>query len=236
MGRFDLKQMMKTIEEHRISQVAWAPPIVVAIVKDGNRATDGYDLRSLRLVQCGGAPLRKSIISKLKKQLPNVQVAQAYGVTETTGRVFGTMGFKECEVEGATGKLMANFQAKVVDPSNGVALHPLIPGELWVKGPFVMKGYVDDKEATNAIVDSEGWLKSGDLCYIDNEGYLFFVNRLKELIKYKGYQVAPAELEHLLQTHPDTVDAAVIPYVVHYKRIRRLVFIDAIPKSVQGKV
>ncbi|XWS63828.1 hypothetical protein CRYUN_Cryun06bG0135300 [Craigia yunnanensis] len=115
-------------------------------------------------------------------------------------------------IEGTTGKLMANCEAKIVDPETGAALPPSKPGELWVRGALIMKGYVDNEEATAAILDSEGWLRTGDLCYINNGGFLFFVDRIKELIKYKGYQVAPAELEHLLNSHADVVEAAVVPF------------------------
>uniref|UniRef100_A0A803PHE9 4-coumarate--CoA ligase n=1 Tax=Cannabis sativa TaxID=3483 RepID=A0A803PHE9_CANSA len=269
-GRFDLNHMLRTIGGLRVSHVALAPPVVAAVVKR-EIEREGYDLSSLEAIACGGAPLPRSIIEQLRKQLPNVQLVQAYGLTESTGRVFATVGLKESRVEGATGKLVSNFIAKIVDPENGTAigLPPLTTGELWLKGPFVMKGYVGDNEATAAVVDPEGWLKTGDLCYIDNEGYLFIVDRLKELIKYKGYQVAPAELEHLLHSHPDVIDAAVVPYpddeagqlpmafvvkrpgsaadeslimdyikekVAPYKRIRKLRFIDSIPRNAQGKV
>ncbi|KAJ0095136.1 hypothetical protein Patl1_16889 [Pistacia atlantica] len=142
---------------------------------------------------------------------------KGYGLTESTGRVFGTEGPKECQVVGATGKLAPNCEAKIVDPDTGIAQPPGRPGELWIRGSFTMKGYVGDEEATANVLDSAGWLRTGDLCYIDNEGFLFYLDRIKELIKYKGYQVGlevapPAELEHLLQSHPDIVDAAVIPY------------------------
>ncbi|CAB4294752.1 unnamed protein product [Prunus armeniaca] len=214
-GRFDLEAMMRAIELFRITHVAWAPPVAVAVVKSGDgNETGGYDLSSLQVIACGGAPLAKSVIDKLKKRLPNVQLAQGYGLTETTARVFGAVGPEETRVEGANGKLMPNIEAKIVeaDSETGIGLPPLMQGEIWVRGPCIMKGYVGDEEATASALDSEGWLKTGDLCYIDNDGYLFFVDRIKELIKYKGYQVAPAELEHLLQSHPDIVDAAVIPY------------------------
>ncbi|XP_004310199.1 PREDICTED: 4-coumarate--CoA ligase-like 6 isoform X1 [Fragaria vesca subsp. vesca] len=267
-GRFELRATLRAVEEFRISHVAWAPPVLVAVVKLGSEI-EGYDLSSLQVVASGGAPLAKSVIDKLKKRLPNVQVAQGFGLTETTGRVFGTVGPNETRVEGATGKLMSNFEAKIVDPETGIALPPLMTGELWVRGPFVMKGYIGDEAATAATLDTEGWFKTGDLCYIDNEGYLFFVDRIKELIKYKGYQVAPAELEHLLLSHPDIVDAAVVPYpdeesgqvpmafvvrrlgssvdesqvmdyiakqVAPYKKIRRVAFINEVPKSAQGKL
>ncbi|XVE85265.1 hypothetical protein DITRI_Ditri17bG0078300 [Diplodiscus trichospermus] len=265
---FDLRKMYRVVEEYRVSHLALAPPSVVTMVRDAE-IMDGYDLSSLQVIVCGGAHLSKSKIERLRKRLPKAQLAQSYGLTETTGRVFGTMGPDESQVEGATGKLMANCDAKVVDPETGAALPPSQPGELWVRGALVMKGYVDNEEATAAILDSEGWLRTGDLCYINNEGFLFFVDRIKELIKYKGYQVAPAELEHLLNYHPDVVEAAVVPYpdeeagqvpvafvvrqsgsridesqikdfvakqVSPYKRIRRVTFIDSLPKNASGKV
>ncbi|KAA3465671.1 4-coumarate--CoA ligase-like 9 [Gossypium australe] len=266
--RFDMRKMYSVIEEYRVSQLALAPPLVVTMAGDAE-VMDGYDLSSLEVVICGGAHLSKSTIERLKNQLPKVQLAQSYGLTETTGRVFATLGPDETRTEGATGKLMAICEAKVVDPESGAALPPMKPGELWVRGALVMKGYVNDEEATAAVLDREGWLRTGDLCYINNQGYLFFVDRIKELIKYKGYQVAPAELEHLLNGHPDVVEAAVVPYpdeeagqvpvafvvrqpgskidgseikdfvakqVSHYKRIRRVIFIDSLPRNASGKV
>ncbi|CAF2162865.1 unnamed protein product [Brassica napus] len=142
-------------------------------------------------------------------------------------------------------------------------------GELWLKGPTIAKGYFKNQEATNETINAEGWLKTGDLCYIDEDGFVFVVDRLKELIKYKGYQVPPAELEALLITHPDILDAAVIPFpdkeagqypmayvtrkvesnlsekqviefiskqqVAPYKKIRKVAFINSIPKTASGK-
>lgn len=139
---------------------------------------------------------------------------KAYGLTESTGRVFATVGEEECEVFGATGKLSPNCEAKIVDPGTNIDLPPGKPGEIWLRGAFNMKGYVNDEAATSEILDSDGWLRTGDLGYIDKDGFLFYVDRIKELIKCNGYQVAPAELEHLLHSHPDIVDAAVVPYVI----------------------
>ncbi|XP_059657733.1 4-coumarate--CoA ligase-like 9 isoform X2 [Cornus florida] len=268
MERFDMGLMMKAIQEFRVTHVALAPPVVVAMVKIAN-ATNGYDLSSLEVVSCGAAPLPKAVFEKFKKLFPTVQLAQGFGMTEATAGVTGTMGPKESQVVGATGRLASNCQAKIVDPTTAIALHPLKTGELWLRGPCIMKGYVDDEAATAAALDSEGWLRTGDLCYFDHEGFLFFVDRIKELIKYKGYQVAPAELEHLLHTHPDIVDAAVIPYpdeeagqvpmafvvrrsgstigesqimdfvakqVAPFKKIRRVSFVNSLPKNATGKL
>ncbi|XP_020253404.1 4-coumarate--CoA ligase-like 9 isoform X1 [Asparagus officinalis] len=209
------------------------------------------------------------MIKRFLARFPNVRFSQAYGLTESTGGVFRAFGPEESQRLGSTGRLMAGCEAKIVDPSTGIALHPCEQGELWVRGPTIMKGYIGDEEATSAILNSEGWLKTGDLCYIDNNGFLFVVDRLKELIKYKGYQVPPAELEHLLQMHNDIIEAAVIPYpddeagevpmafivrkpnstlqeaeimelvakqVASYRRIRRVSFVDSIPKNSTGKI
>ncbi|MBA0718093.1 hypothetical protein Golax_005858, partial [Gossypium laxum] len=261
---FGLRKMYGVIYEYRVSLLALAPPLIVKMVND-TAIMDGYDLSSLETVLCGGAHLSKSMIQRLRKRLPKVKLAQAYGLTETTGRVFSTMVPDETQAEGATGKLMPNCEAKIVDPETGAALPPAKPGELWVRGPLVMRGYVDNEEATVGTLDSDGWLRTGDLCYINNEGFLFFVDRIKELIKCKGYQVAPAELEHLLNSHPDVVESAVVPFsdeeagqvpvafvvrqsgsnidesklkhfVSPYKRIRGIMFIDSLPKNAAGKV
>ncbi|KAK1577898.1 hypothetical protein Q3G72_025820 [Acer saccharum] len=213
-GRFELGVMLRAIEELRVRHVAASPPVVTMLALDGGGViSDGYDLSSLEVVGCGGAYLTLGVIDKFRKRLPTVQLAQAYGMTESTGRVFGTVGPEECKVAGATGKLMSNCEAKIVDPETGIPQPPAKPGEIWLRGSLIMKGYVGDEEATAAILDGEGWLRTGDLGYIDREGFLFYVDRIKELIKYKGYQVAPAELEHQLHSHPDIVDAAVVPYL-----------------------
>ncbi|KAA8533276.1 hypothetical protein F0562_033191 [Nyssa sinensis] len=211
MQRFDLRLMLRAIQEFRVTHLALAPPVAVAMVKDCD-VLNGYDLSSLEVVASGGAPLADSVIKRLTKRLPNLHVVQAYGLTESTGGVTRTIGPKECQILGSAGRLIPNCQAKIVNPDTASDLPPFKIGEFWVRGPCIMKAYVGDEEATAAVLDSEGWLRSGDLCYFDSEGYLFYVDRIKELIKYKGYQVAPAELEHLLHSHPDIVDAAVIPY------------------------
>ncbi|KAK1569034.1 hypothetical protein Q3G72_031895 [Acer saccharum] len=109
-------------------------------------------------------------------------------------------------------RLSALLEAKIVDPVTGEILSPGQRGELWLRGPTVMKGYVGDEKATAEVLDSDGWLKTGDLCYFDFDGFLFILDRLKEMIKCNGYQVVPAELEHLLLSNSDIVDAAVVPY------------------------
>ncbi|XP_016434984.1 4-coumarate--CoA ligase-like 9 [Nicotiana tabacum] len=210
MERFDLRKMLKAVEEFKVTQLVVAPPVVVAMTKGS--VTSGYDLSSLVAVGSGGAPLGKDVIQAFSYKFPNTILFQGYGLTETSGTAFRAATTEEMLRGDSVGRLIANTEAKIVDPDTGIALPPGEKGELWIKGPTIMQGYVGDLKTTSETLVPGGWLRTGDLCYIDRHGYLFVVDRLKELIKYKGYQVAPAELEQLLQSHPDIVDAAVIPY------------------------
>ncbi|XP_050234365.1 4-coumarate--CoA ligase-like 9 [Mercurialis annua] len=211
MERFDLKKMLRAVEEFRITRIRVAPPVVVGIVKSKD-ITENYDLTSLERVASAGAPLGKEEIAAFRMKFPAVELWQVYGLTESTAGVFGARNPEESCRWGSVGRLSGNFEAKIVNPDTGEALPPGQQGELWVKGPTIMKGYIGDSESTSTCLLSDGWLRTGDLCYIDEEGFMFVVDRLKELIKYKAYQVAPAELEQLLHSHPEIIDAAVIPY------------------------
>ncbi|KAF8378128.1 hypothetical protein HHK36_029465 [Tetracentron sinense] len=265
MERFEFEGMLKAVEAYRVTDIPVSPPLVVAMAK--SEVVGKYDLSSLRLVGSGGAPLGKEVMEKFSARFPDVEIGQGYGLTESTGGASRMIGPDETKRYGSVGRVSENMEAKIVDPVTGEALPPGHQGELWLRGPTIMKdtgvsaGYVGDDKATASTLDSEGWLKTGDLCYFDSDGFLFIVDRLKELIKYKAYQVAPAELEHLLQSHPEIADAAVIPYpdeeagqipmaflvrkpgsnlneaqVAPYKKIRRVAFINSIPKSPAGKI
>ncbi|THU46629.1 hypothetical protein C4D60_Mb09t06940 [Musa balbisiana] len=139
-------------------------------------------------------------------------VHQAYGSTEAGG-ISRMIGHDECRRLRWVGRLSQDVESKTVDTVTGQPLSIGQSGELWIRGPACMIGYVGDEEANGRAFDSSGWLKTGDLCYFDVDGLLFVLDRLKELIKYKAYQVPPAELEHLLQSLPGIADAAVVPYV-----------------------
>ncbi|KAE9587432.1 hypothetical protein Lal_00031844 [Lupinus albus] len=267
MQRFDLEGMLKTVERYGISYMPVSPPLVVALAK--SELVNKYDVSSLKLLGCGGAPLGKEVAESFSARFPNTEIVQGYGLTESGGAATRMVGADEAKRHGSVGRLAESMVAKIVDPITGEALSPGQKGELWLKGPTIMKGYVGDEKATVQTLDSEGWLKTGDLCYFDSDGFLYIVDRLKELIKYKAYQVPPAELEHLLHTNPEIADAAVIPYpdedagqipmafvvrkpgsnitaaqvmefvakqVSPYKKIRRVSFINSIPKSPAGKI
>ncbi|XP_027167777.1 4-coumarate--CoA ligase-like 9 [Coffea eugenioides] len=210
LGKFDFENMLEAIERYKVTYMPVAPPLVVAFAKSD--IVNKYDLSSLRLLGCGGAPLGKEVSESFTARFPNVEISQGYGMTETGGAATRMIGTEEIKKHGSTGRLAEHTEAKIVDPDTKEALPPGQRGELWLRGPIIMKGYVGDSQATAETWDSEGWLKTGDLCYFDSDGFLYIVDRLKELIKYKAYQVPPAELEHLLQSIPEVADAAVIPY------------------------
>ncbi|GAV68240.1 AMP-binding domain-containing protein/DUF4009 domain-containing protein [Cephalotus follicularis] len=267
MERFEFEAMLRALEKYKVTSMPVSPPLIVALVKSD--LTRKYDLSSLLYVGCGGAPLGKEVADKFQQKFPHVKILQGYGMTETTGGCARTVGPDESKRHGSVGRIAENMEAKIVDPVTGEALPPGKKGELWLRGPTVMKGYAGDDKATAETIDSEGWLKTGDLCYFDSDGFLYILDRLKELIKYKAYQVPPAELEELLQSNSEIADAAVIPYpdedagqipmayvvrkpgsnideaqimdyigkqVAPYKKIRRVAFINAIPKSQAGKI
>lgn len=210
MERFDFGAMLRAVERHRVTFIPVSPPLVVAMAKSDEVAR--YDLSSLRLLACGGAPLGRELAERFTARFPSIEIIQGYGLTESTGGTSATSGPDEARKYGSAGRIGANLEAKIVDPTTREALPPGRQGELWLRGPTIMKGYIGNPQATASTLDSEGWLKTGDLCYFDEDGFLFVVDRLKELIKYKAYQVPPAELEHILQSHTEIADAAVIPF------------------------
>ncbi len=206
MPRFDLEQCLDAIQRHRISFANVVPPIVLALAK--HPMIDNYDLSSLRVVFSGAAPLGTEVAEAASARLGSV-VRQGYGLTETSP-VTHAIRAGSAQAAGI-GPPLPNTETKVVDLESGNELGPDQEGEICIRGPQVMKGYLNRPEATAAMIDTEGWLHTGDVGYADGDGNFFIVDRVKELIKYKGMQVAPAELEAVLLTHPAIADAAVIP-------------------------
>lgn len=212
LSKFEMGEMLSTIVKYRATYLPLVPPILVALINEADQIRERYDLSSLNFVLSGGAPLSKEMVEGFSEKFPGVTILQGYGLTESAGIGASTDTLEESRRYGTAGLLSPNTEAKIVDPENGKALLVNQTGELWLRAPSVMKGYFSNPEATSSTIDSEGWLRTGDLCYIDDDGFIFVVDRLKELIKYKGYQVPPAELEALLLTHPEISDAAVIPF------------------------
>ncbi|GGJ31687.1 4-coumarate--CoA ligase family protein [Streptomyces brasiliensis] len=209
LPRFELETFLAAIETHRITGLYVAPPIVLALAK--HPAVARYDLSSLRYVLSAAAPLDAQLAAACSERLGLPPVGQAYGMTELSPGTHVVPLDAMDPPPGTVGKLIAGTEMRIVsldDP--GKDLGPGETGEILIRGPQVMKGYLGRPEATDAMIDAEGWLHTGDVGHVDADGWLFVVDRVKELIKYKGFQVAPAELEALLLTHPGIADAAVI--------------------------
>ncbi|MGW0464509.1 4-coumarate--CoA ligase family protein [Streptomyces sp. NPDC003027] len=269
LPRFELDQFLAAIEKHRVNGLYVAPPIVLALAK--HPAVADHDLSSLEYIVSAAAPLDASLAEACSARLKLPPVRQAYGMTELSP---GTHVVPLDAVDpplGAVGKLLPSTEMRILsldDPEKDAA--PGADGEVAIRGPQVMKGYLGRPDATAAMIDADGWLRTGDIGRVDENGWLFVVDRVKELIKYKGFQVAPAELEALLLTHEGVADAAVIgvydedgnevpkAYVVRqphasglsaediigfvagqvapYKKIRRVEFVDGVPRAASGKI
>ncbi|QMU78207.1 4-coumarate--CoA ligase family protein [Streptacidiphilus sp. PB12-B1b] len=207
MPRFDLSGFLTAIEEHRIDHLYIAPPIALALRK--SPLVDEHDLSSVRLVMSAAAPLDGEAARALAARM-GTTVIQAYGLTESSPVLHGIPVDRPDLDRGSIGLLMPSLEARVVDPETGEDVPPGARGELWCRGPNIMRGYLNNPEATGETVDADGFLHTGDIVTVDADGAFHVVDRLKELIKYRGYQVAPAELEALLLTHDAVADAAVI--------------------------
>jgi acyl-CoA synthetase (AMP-forming)/AMP-acid ligase II len=265
--RFELEPFLDTLVKYGVTFASVVPPIVLALAK--HPVVGGYDLTKLRMIFSGAAPLSEALAQACADRL-GCRVFQGYGMTETSPVTHMCPADTERAKLGSVGVPLPNTECRIVDLTSGASLGPDEPGEICIRGPQVMKGYLSRPDATAAMIDGEGWLHSGDIGYVDRDGHLFIVDRVKELIKFKGLQVAPAELEAVLLTHPAVADAAVIPSadeeagevpkafvvlrdaadaadpeeilayvaarVAPYKRIRRLEFVELIPKSAAGKI
>ncbi|MEO8246728.1 MAG: AMP-binding protein [Chloroflexota bacterium] len=207
MPRWDLDAFLDLVERHRVTRAMLVPPILLALARDPRVA--GRDLSSLRIVKSGAAPLDAALARAAAERIGAV-VVQGYGMTEASPVTHVTADRDGMRDPGSIGPLVPNTEARLVDVSSGTDVGPGEAGELWVRGPQVMRGYLNDPAATAATVDADGWLHTGDVARADEAGWFTIVDRVKELIKVRGHAVAPAELEALLIGHPAVVDAAVV--------------------------
>jgi acyl-CoA synthetase (AMP-forming)/AMP-acid ligase II len=218
MPSFDLEQFLGNIANHKCTIAFIAPPVAVAMAK--HPLIDKYDLSSLTTVMSGAAPLDADLGHAVAKRL-GCRVVQGYGMSELspvshiTPFDGGVRNMGMVAPLSSVGWTVSNAASKLINPETGDEID--VPaeglsetGELWFKGPNVMAGYLGNEQATRETIDDEGWLHTGDLAQVDACGCVYIVDRLKELIKYKGYQVPPAELEAVLLSHPSIADAAVI--------------------------
>src|SRR5216117_3226575 len=209
MPKFELEPFLSTVQEHRITRAFVVPPLVLALAK--HPAVDGYDLSSVRAMMSGAAPLDADLETACARRL-GCGFIQGYGLTEASPVTHANPDEPGKCKPGTVGQLLPNTDCRIVDAA-GAELGPDEDGELLIRGPQVMRGYLNNPEATAATLDADGWLHTGDIGRADRDGYFTIVDRLKELIKYKGFQVPPAELEAVLRSHPAVADAAVVPLV-----------------------
>ncbi|MGH3613910.1 MAG: 4-coumarate--CoA ligase family protein [Pseudonocardia sp.] len=207
MPRFDLPEFLRIISEYKVGYVYIAPPVAVALAK--HPIVDQYDLSCIDVVFSGAAPLDAELGRAVAERL-GCTVLQGYGMTEMSPVSHAIPDGRGDVDLNSVGFAIPNMECKLVDLVSGQEVGPGERGELWCKGPNIMVGYLNNSEATAAMIDPDGYLHTGDVATIDADGVFTIVDRVKELIKYKGYQVPPAELEALLLTHDKIADAAVI--------------------------
>ncbi|KAI8438594.1 hypothetical protein MSG28_011041 [Choristoneura fumiferana] len=204
LQKFQEKQYLETVQKYKAQSLLVAPPLVVLLSKSS--LVDKYDLSSVQVIYSGGAPLDGGVIQQVKKRLPKLHgVLQGYGMTEATGAV--TEETTTDAKKDSVGKVVQGNILKIVDVETRKTLGPGQPGEVCLNGVVLFDGYIG--KAKNDDFDEDGFYRSGDIAYYDEEGYFFIIDRIKELIKYKAWQVSPAEIEAVLLEHPAVRDAGV---------------------------
>lgn len=261
MPRFDLEMCLRLIQDHRATRLYIVPPVALALAKHPMVAD--YDVSSVKQIFSGAAPMGAEIEAAVGTRF-GAHSVQGYGMTELSPISHMTVG--DNIRHGSSGQAVPSTECRIVDPETLEDLPAGMEGELWIRGPQVMKGYLNNPEATAETMAEGGWLRTGDLAEIDEDGFMFIRDRLKELIKYKGFQVAPAEVEAALCACEGVSDAAVIgrhdaeagelpvAFVVaigvdeaslrahcegclaHYKHPVEYRFVDSVPKSASGKI
>ncbi|KAJ4293549.1 hypothetical protein N0V90_008832 [Kalmusia sp. IMI 367209] len=266
MRSFNYTNFLENIQNHRITHIQTAPPVLVMLAK--RPETKDYDLSSLKNILCGAAPLSKELQNEVSARC-GLKVVQTWGMTEVTCSSLHVPGGRD-DRSGSVGYIDPNAFIKLID-NDGKEVGPGERGEIYVKGPNVCMGYWRNETATRETFDEDGFLKTGDVAVKDEKGWYWIVDRKKELIKVKGFQVAPAELEALLLEHEHIADAAVCALQLEHEELPRayvalklehksassewdiekwiaarvakhkhlaggVVFIDEVPKSPSGKI
>jgi acyl-CoA synthetase (AMP-forming)/AMP-acid ligase II len=208
MPQFDLEHYLRLTQQYRCKRAYLVPPIALALTK--HPLVERFDLSSLETITSGAAPMGRDLETACATRL-GCFVKQGYGMTEASPVTHFTPNDRALGRPGSCGTLIANTECRIIDLETQRDVGGGEHGELLIRGPQVMLGYLNNADATAQAIDAEGWLHTGDVGHADADGYFYIVDRLKEFIKYKGYQVAPAELEAVLLSHPSVADAAVIP-------------------------
>lgn len=219
--KFGFTDFLRSIERHRITHLTLVPPQIVLLCK--HPAVNNYDLSVIRFLISGAAPLSAELVNQLMKVIPNAQIGQGYGLTETSTSLTMYSVDQKIGVPGSAGRLLPGVVARVVKPDGSLAGFNE-PGELRVKTPSLALGYWNDEQATNETF-VEGWLRTGDEVIIREDKEVFIVDRLKEIMKVRGFQVAPAELEGCILDHGDVADTCVVPIPDEYSGEVPLAFV-----------
>ena len=206
MPKFEIEKFCSIIQNHKITFAYVVPPVVLLLGK--HPIVDKYDLSSLRMLNSGAAPLTQELVEAVYKRL-KVPIKQGYGLSETSPTTHTQPWEQWNKTIGSVGTLLPNQTAKYMSPEED-ELPIGETGELWIKGPNIFKGYRNNPEGTKNALTPDGYFKTGDVGHQDKDGNFYITDRVKELIKYKGFQVPPAELEGLLLSHPMVNDVAVI--------------------------
>ena len=206
MPKFEIERFCSIIQNQRITFAYVVPPVVLLLGK--HPIVDKYDLSSLRMLNSGAAPLTQELVEAVYKRL-KVPIKQGYGLSETSPTTHTQPWDQWNKTIGSVGTLLPNQTAKYMSPEEK-ELPIGETGELWIKGPNVFKGYHNNPEGTRNALTPDGYFKTGDVGHQDKDGNFYITDRVKELIKYKGFQVPPAELEGLLISHPMVNDVAVV--------------------------
>lgn len=222
--KFEEEVACRIIEKYKVTWLLLSTSMANRFVKVGDYTK--YDISSLTIIFTGGAILKREIQDQLKKALPHAAVLQAYGMTELGGLVSNQM---PGTTSGSCGIVSRNCEIKFIDPETGKILGVNEHGEVCCKTRTMMTGYYRNPEATKSTIDDEGWLHTGDLGYFNEKGEIFIIDRLKELIKYRGYHVPPGDIENLLQSHPAVMEVAVVALPHDEDGDRPFAFVSTLP-------
>jgi acyl-CoA synthetase (AMP-forming)/AMP-acid ligase II len=231
---FTMKAMLDTVVEYQITELLLVPPILIRLLRDP--IVKDYDLSHVCKFSSGAAPLSSEVIQELRRQFPNTGFKQGYGMTESCSCITAHPLEKSTyEYAHCGGTIVANTELKIINPDTGALRGYNEPGEILARGPQVVMGYLNNGKATAETFDADGWLHTGDVGFIDKEGFITITDRIKEMIKVKGIAVAPAELEDLLLGHPIVEDVAVGPIPDDYTGQRPKAYVVLKPSVSVGK-
>ncbi|KAJ5707814.1 hypothetical protein N7488_007615 [Penicillium malachiteum] len=231
---FNMKDMLDTAVKHQITELLLVPPIIIRLLRDP--IVKEYDLSHIRKFSSGAAPLSAEVLQELQRRFPHTGFKQGYGMTESCSCITAHPAEKSTyEYAHRVGSIVANTEVKIIDPDTGAELGYNQPGEILARGPQIVMGYLNNEKATRETFDSQAWLHTGDVGFIDEEGFITITDRIKEMIKVKGIAVAPAEIEDLLLGHPSIEDVAVGPITDDYTGQRPKAYVVFKPEVCEGK-